>query len=138
MKPKRIWANLGVENIERTQDFYLGLGFKLNGIPARDIVSFLFGENDFVINFFENEKLKSNLEGELSDLRQGNEVIFTLSAESKEEFDQWISEIKLAEGTIFFNSNKDDKEFYRENEYHVCVFADPDGHKFNLFYSEKM
>jgi len=138
MKPKNIWANLGVENIERTKDFYLSLGFKLNGNPAEDLVSFLFGDDDFVIHFFEQEKLKTSLEGELSDLRQGNEVMFSLSVESKDEFDSWISEIKQAGGNILFDSNKNRKKFYDKNGFYVCVFTDPDGHKFNLLYNENM
>ena len=31
MKPKRIWANLTVEDLERTTKFYTELGFKFNG-----------------------------------------------------------------------------------------------------------
>ncbi len=138
MKPKKIWANLGVKDIERTQEFYLTLGFKLNGNPTDDLVSFFFGAEEFVIHFFEKEKLKASLEGEISDTGEGNEIIFTLSAESKDEFDSWVMEIKNAGGRIFFDSNKDRKEFYDENQYYVCVFADPDGHKFNLFYNENM
>ncbi len=53
MQPTRIWANFGVENIERTQGFYLALGFKLNGNPTKDLVSFLFSNEAFVIHFFE-------------------------------------------------------------------------------------
>jgi uncharacterized protein len=101
MKPIKIWANLGVENIERTQEFYLTLGFKLNGKPTKELVSFLFGDDDFVIHFFLKEKLKSSLEGEISDLSQGNEIIFTLYAENKDDFDTWIEEVKNAGGTIF-------------------------------------
>ena len=138
MKPKKIWANLGVENIIRTQEFYQSLGFKLNGNPTKELVSFLFSDDEFVIHFFEREKLKTSLEGELSDLSQGNEIMFTLSAGSKDEFDRWIEEIRSAGGTIVFDSNKDRKPFYDENGYNVCVFADPDGHKFNLFYNENM
>ncbi|MEN7551518.1 VOC family protein [Rapidithrix thailandica] len=135
MKPKHIWANVGVENIARTKEFYSRLGFTLNGNPTEELVSFLFGDDQFVIHFFEKEKLKTSLEGELSDLKQGNEIMFTLSAESKDEFEEWVMEVEKAGGTIFFDSKKDRKKFYDENGYHVCVFADPDGHKFNLFYN---
>ncbi len=128
MKPKRIWANLGVENIERTQEFYLSLGFKLNGNPANDLVSFLFGDDDFVINFFLKEILKSNIKGEIADLKYGNEVVFTLSADSKEEVNNWQNEVKKAGGKIVSPA----EEF--GNGYYGFVFADPDGHKFNVFY----
>lgn len=138
MKPRKIWANLGVENTERTQAFYLKLGFELNGSPTKELVSFFFSDDDFIIHFFEKEKLRTSLEGEIADLSQGNEIMFSLSAESKDEFDQWILDIKEAGGKIHFDSNKDRKKFYDENGYYVCVFADPDGHKFNLLYSAKM
>lgn len=55
MKPKRIWANLAVKNIERTQDFYLSLGFKLNGMASEGLVSFLFGDDEFLIHFFKKK-----------------------------------------------------------------------------------
>lgn len=138
MKPQKIWANLAVEDITRTQEFYLSLGFKLNGKPAKDLVSFLFSEDEFIIHFFEKEKLKSSLEGEVADLSQGNEIIFSLSVENKDEFDRSIEDIKKAGGKILFDSNKDRKQFYDDNGFYVCVFADPDGHKFNLFYSDNM
>jgi len=137
MKPKKIWANFGVEDIERTKEFYQSLGFRLNGQPAEDLVSFFFGDDDFIIHFFEKERLKTSLEGELSDLNKGNEIIFSLWAETKAEFDSWIDEIEQAGGNILFDSNKDRKKFYDENGFYVCVFTDPDGHKFNLLYTEK-
>ena len=138
MKPKRIWANIGVENTERTQKFYQTLGFKINGNPTKDLVSFFFSDDKFIIHFFQKEQLKSSLEGEVADLSQGNEIIFTLQAESKDEFDNWIIEVKNAGGTVLFDSNKDRKPLYDENGFFVCVFADPDGHKFNIFYSNNM
>lgn len=133
MIPKKIWANLGVEDIGRTQEFYLALGFKQNGRPTEDLVSFLFGEDDFVIHFFEKKKLKTSLEGEVANLNQGNEIMFTLSAESKEDIHEWIERIKKLGGTVRFDPRKDRKKFYDENGYYVCVFADLDGHLFNLF-----
>ena len=70
MKPEKIWANLAVNDIQRTRSFYLKLGFRLNGSPTKELVSFLVGDADFVIHFFEKERFKSSLEGEISDLKQ--------------------------------------------------------------------
>lgn len=138
MKPKNIWANLGVEDIQRTKEFYQSLGFQLNGSPSSDLVSFYFGADKFIIHFFEKKRLKTVMEGALADSTQENEVMFSLSAQSKDEYDIWIKEIKKAGGTIFFDSNKDRKEFYDRNGFYVCVFSDPDGHKFNLLYNKNM
>ncbi|MDO6437338.1 VOC family protein [Cyclobacterium sp. 1_MG-2023] len=135
MKPQNIWANLSVEDIERTQSFYQSLGFQLNGIPSEDLVSFLFGNDGFVIHFFKKDKLEESLEGKTADLNLGNEVMFSLSVESKNAFDSWITEIETAGGSILFDSNKDRKPYYDENGFFVCVFTDPDGHKFNLLYN---
>lgn len=136
MKTKMIWANLGVESVERTQEFYQELGFKLNGNPSEELVSFFFSDNNFIIHFFKKDRLKKSLEGELSDLSKGNEIIFSLSVDTKAEYDKWIEQIKKAGGKIYFDSNNDRKELYDKNAYYVCVFADPDGHKFNLLYNE--
>ncbi|MDO6675463.1 glyoxalase/bleomycin resistance/extradiol dioxygenase family protein [Tenacibaculum sp. 1_MG-2023] len=129
----KIWANLGVEDIERTQKFYKRLGFILNGTSTNEIVSFLFGEDEFVIHFFKKEKLKESFEGEIADLNNSNEVMFTLSAKSKEEVTVLIERIIKAGGYIRFDPRKDKKKFYDDNGYYVCVFQDLDGHLFNLF-----
>ena len=136
MKTKMIWANFGVDDVERTMKFYQELGFRLNGQPNEEIVSFLFSENNFVIHFFKKEKLKESLEGELSDLSKGNEIMFSLSAETKTQYDIWVELIKKAGANILFDSNQDRKEFYDKNGFKVCVFTDPDGHKFNLLYNK--
>ncbi len=127
MKTKKIWSNLAVEDLERTTKFYTELGFKPNG-ASKELTSFFVGEDDFVIHFFLKDILQSNVKGELADLKNGNEVIFTLSAESKEEVDNWEKEVKKAGGKIISNA----EEF--GNGYYGFVFSDPDGHKFNVFY----
>ena len=127
MNTKAIWANLTVEDLARTTKFYTELGFKSNG-ASKDLTSFLFGKNDFVIHFFLKEVLKSNVKGEISDLTQGNEIIFTLSADSKEEVDDWEEEVKRAGGTIVSEAEEFGPGYYG------FVFKDPDGHKFNVFY----
>jgi len=129
MKPKKIWANLAVANLERTQKFYEVLGFKPNNPhSSNDLVSFFFGENDFIIHFFLKNILESNVKDvNFGDSQISNEIIFTLSAESKEQADQWASEVESAGGTIV------SKPTSFGNNYYGFVFADPDGHKFNVF-----
>lgn len=127
MRIKKIWANLGVEDLERTTKFYTQLGFKHNG-ASDELTSFFVGEEDFIIHFFLKDILKSNIEGEIADLKYGNEVVFTLSAGSKEEVDDWAKEVEQAGGTVVSRP----VEFGRG--YYGFVFTDPDGHKFNVFY----
>ena len=122
----QIWGNLGIEDVERTKAFYTKLGFKQNNGPeSDDLASFIFGDEGFVINFFKNEQLKKAMEGELSDLSKGNEIMFSISAETEAEVDAWAEKVKGA-GGIVFSSPQAFHGMYG------CAFTDPDGHKFNI------
>jgi len=127
MNPKMIWSNLTVTDLDRTTKFYTALGFKSNG-QSGDLTSILFGEHNFVINFFLEEKLKANVEIEISEAHLANEVIFTLSAERKNEVDDWETAVLNAGGKIVSRPKAFGEGYYG------CVFADPDGHKFNVFH----
>ena len=129
MKTKKIWSNLAVEDLERTTKFYTEIGFKPNG-KSQELTSFLVGEDDFIIHFFLKDILKSGIKGEIADLKYGNEVIFTLSADSKEEVNNWEKEVEKAGGTLISRAEEFGQGYYG------FVFADPDGHKFNIFYME--
>lgn len=125
-----IWANLAVANLERTQKFYMELGFKPNNPhTSNELVSFFFGENEFVIHFFLKNIIERNLKTmNFGDPQDSNEIIFTLSADNKTQVDDWAQEVKNAGGTII-----SEPESFGEH-YYGFVFADPDGHKFNVFF----
>jgi predicted lactoylglutathione lyase len=127
MFPKKIWSNLAVIDLERTTKFYTELGFKPNG-TSKELTSFFVGEDDFVMHFFLKDILKANIKGEISDSQNANEVVFTLSAESKDQVDIWASEVEKAGGKIISRPEEFGKGYYG------FVFTDPDGHKFNVFY----
>jgi len=127
MNPKNIWANFTVSDLDRTTQFYTALGFKSNG-RSEDLTSFMIGENDFIIHFFLEDSLKANVEIEIVNAQVANEIIFSLSADSRAEVDDWEKEVQLAGGTITSKA----KEFGKG--YYGLEFADPDGHKFNVFH----
>lgn len=127
MHTKKIWANFAVEDLGRTTRFYQQLGFKSNG-SSDQLTSFFFGDDNFIIHFFLKNILEPAMKGSVSDSKMGNEIIFTVSAGSKEEVDDWEKEIEQAGGTIVSKP-----ETFGEG-YYGFVFADPDGHKFNVFY----
>ena len=51
-------------------------------------------------SFFKKDVLKSNGEGEIADLKYGNKVVFTLSADSKEEVNSWENEVRRRHNKI--------------------------------------
>lgn len=129
MRPTKIWANLGVNDVEQTRKFYTAIGFKPNEkFQSKELASFLIGDDDFVVHFFSKDTMKKALMGEFSDLSKGNEIMFTLAAESKEEVNAWAEEVRHAGGTIF----SEPVEF--GEGYYGFGFADLDGHKWNVFF----
>ena len=131
MDPKKIWSNLAVSDLERTTKFYTELGFKPNGIhSSKELTSFFIGEDDFVMHFFLKNILKTSMKSEIADSQNVNEVLFTLSAESRDQVDNWEIEVERAGGKIISKPEEFGKGYYG------FVFADPDGHRFNVFYME--
>lgn len=127
MNTKKIWANFGVQDLARTTKFYKDLGFKHNG-ASEQLTSFFFGDDNFIIHFFLRDILTPAMKGPIADVKAGNEIIFTLAAGSKEEVNNLEKEIRQAGGTIISRP-----EAFGEG-YYGFVFADPDGHKFNVFH----
>ena len=129
MKSKMIWANFVVKDVKRTNEFYTALGFtpnNTNNFPG--LASFLFGDNKFVIHFFEEG---SGINDFLT-AGSNSEIIFTLSAETEAEVKEWAERVKKAGGTIFKEVRRDEKGYYG------FAFADPDGHKFNVLLMDNM
>ena len=127
MEAKMIWANLVSADLKKTAEFYTDLGFKANGKFTYEYASFFFGKDNFVINFFTEQRLGKSVNGNITNTKNGNEIIFSLSAVSKDEVDKWFEKIKAMGGMIF--SEPQDYEIG-----YTFGFADPDGHKFNVLY----
>lgn len=127
MKSKMIWANFSVKDASRTRQFYTQLGFTPNKFNDPKLASFLFGDNGFVIHFFEEG---SQIDEYLAPGSR-NEIIFTLSAETEEEVMEWADKVKAAGGTFFQEAGRD------KSGYFGFGFADPDGHRFNVLLMEK-
>ena len=127
MNPKKIWANLAVSDLDRTTKFYTELGFRSNG-SSKELTSFFVGDDDFVIHFFLKDIIETNMKVKFADTKNAIEVMYTLSAESKDQVDEWAREVEKAGGTV-----RSRPEEFGEG-YYGFVFADPDGHTFNVFY----
>ncbi|WP_276379995.1 VOC family protein [Flavobacterium sp. H4147] len=127
METKMIWANFVSHDLQRTIQFYSDLGFKQNGKETDELVSFVFGEHNFVINFFVPSRLENALKGKLTAKNEGNEIIFSLSAKSREEVDLWYQKVKDIGGTIFAEPENFEVGY-------TFGFTDPDGHKFNFLF----
>ena len=131
MQFKQIWANLGVQDVKRTAAFYSALGFEPNGSLTADLASFVFSESHFVIHFFRKEKLESAMGENTVVIENGSEVMFSIAASSEQEVNEWAENAQTAGGRIIKKAGRQEDGFY------YCVFADPDGHKFNALLIEE-
>lgn len=129
MKTKMIWGNFSVKDVARTNQFYTALGFAPNGTNNYPkLASFVFGDNNFVIHFFEQG---SQIDEYLTPgAVSTGEIIFTLAAETETEVKDWAERVRNAGGIISKEPARDDKGYYG------FAFADPDGHKFNVLLIE--
>lgn len=123
-----IWANLAVDDLERTTRFYTDLGFTPNGKPNDQLTSFIVGENKFILHFFLKKVLQSNMNIEIADAHCAAEILFTLSAASVEQVDGWAKEVTKAGGKLLSQPEAFGAGYYG------FLFADPDGHRFNVFH----
>ena len=131
MNTTMIWANLPVDDVKATETFYLSLGATLNtDRTTKQLTSFLFGENNFPIHFFQRESLEGAMNDKTIKAGHGSEVIFSIAANTEEEISDWVEKVKAAGGKIFKEAKRhDDGYFY-------TVFSDLDGHKFNILLIE--
>lgn len=131
---RQVWANIPVQDVKRTRDFYSGLGFKVNGDQDNEqLISFFVGKDDFVIHFFRREMFEEASCGNAANTDKGNEIMFTIGANNRKEVDTWAEKVLEAGGTLFSKP----AEFGNENGWYGCGFADPEGHKWNVFYNGK-
>jgi len=130
MKSKLIWANFSVKDAKRTDEFYRQLGFSPNGsLNDPKLASFFFGDNKFVIHFFEQG---TGIDNYFPSGSKTDEIVFTLSAETEKEVQEFEAKVKKAGGDIFQKLRRD------ESGYYGFAFADPDGHKFNVLLMDNM
>src|SRR5689334_6352407 len=110
MKAKKIWANFSVKDAKRTSQFYTQLGF--TPWPGHDpkLASFLFGDDDFVIHFFEQGSRIDDYLAPVS--KTTSEIIFTLSAETEAEVKEWAERVKNAGGNILSEAGRDESNYY--------------------------
>lgn len=88
------------------------------------------GEDDFVVHFFAAGTFGKAVKAPVADLGNGHEVLFTLSADSRAEVDQWARTVKACGGTVFAEPQEAQGTLYG------CGFADPDGHRWNVLFRE--
>jgi predicted lactoylglutathione lyase len=126
-----MWINLPVTDIDRSKTFFTKLGFSFNEQRSNaELASLVIGEKHLAVNLFKDSTFATIAKNKIADANRATEVLFSISAESREEVDEMLRKAVGAGGTIFSEAQEKDGWMYG------CGFADLDGHRWNALYMD--
>jgi predicted lactoylglutathione lyase len=128
---KEFWINLPVKDLKKSKEFFTKLGFTLNPrfSNSDEMVGLMIGDKKVIVNFFPESTFKGFTGNEISDTKQATEVLLSIDAESREEVDEMVKKAVTAGGTVC-------SEPGGQGWMYGCVFADLDGHRWNVLYMD--
>ncbi len=129
---KELWINLPVKNVIKSKEFFTKIGFSFADGPGNTNVSatLVIGEKNIVIMLFEELVFKNFTGNQITDTKQATEVLFSISAETREEVDEWADKARNAGGIVYGKPSEHQGWLYG------CGFADLDGHRWNVLYRD--
>jgi predicted lactoylglutathione lyase len=127
-KVSQIFVNLPVENLNRSVAFFTELGFKFNpDFTDETATCMIIGENMYAMLLVRDRFKDFIPTTEISDAQTTTEVLTALQLESRAAVDEVVAKAVAAGGEIF--RDPEDHGFMYGH-----AFADPDGHKWELFW----
>lgn len=131
---KEIWINLPVKDVAAAKVFFSSLGgfFRLH--PAHesnpDMAAVQAGDHNVMVMLFPEARIEAFSQNPITDTKKSTEVLFSFSAETKEEVDEMAKSVKAAGGNVFAAPAEIEGWMYG------CAFADLDGHRWNILYMD--
>ncbi len=129
---KQFWLNLPSKNVNKSREFFVQMGFKLNeqfGNNAHQ-ASLMIGEKNVVLMLFNEETFKGFTNTNIPDITNATDVLFSIDAESPEEVDEMARKAVAAGGKC------DHKPQDKQGWLYGCVFTDLDGHRWNVLHMD--
>ena len=127
---KQIFVNLPVKDLQRSIDFFTGLGFTFNPqFTDENATCMIIGENIFAMLLVETF-FKTFTGKEIADASKTTEVLTALSVESRAQVDEMANKA-LQLGGSPNNEPQDHGWMYSRS------FQDPDGHIWELLYMDE-
>jgi predicted lactoylglutathione lyase len=128
---KELWINLPVKDVKKSKEFFSKIGFTPEEAhETADMTCVKVGEKNIAVLLFAEETLKGFMKNEISDTRNGSEVLISFDAESREAVDETARKVFEAGGTVFSEPAEIQGWMYG------FAFADLDGHRWNQVYMD--
>ncbi|MCJ8008309.1 VOC family protein [Lederbergia wuyishanensis] len=126
---KQFWINLPVNDVAKSKEFFTKLGFTCS-TKHGGFAELTIGDNNVQVMLFPESTFMNFTSNEIIDTKKSTEVLFSIDAESREEVDNMAKTAEDAGGTIFGKPGESQGWMYG------CVFADLDGHRWNVLYMD--
>ena len=132
MAPRQIYINIPVANLSAAIDFYLALGFTQNKmfsdtnsacVVLSDVIHVMLHEPTRFTTWVPEGKTTA-------DAKKHTEVLLCVSAESREEVDDWVTKAQKAGGVA------DPTKLQENPGMHCRSFEDLDGHVWEVAYMD--
>jgi predicted lactoylglutathione lyase len=128
-KPRKIFVNLPVKDLNRSIDFFTKLGFTFNPQFTDETATCMIVATDIFVMLLTEAKFKEFTPKAIADATKTSEVLTCLSCEDRAEVDKLVTAAKAAGGSTFADA-KDYGFMYQHG------FQDPDGHIWELVWMD--
>lgn len=125
---QEIWINLPVKDVARSTAFFNAIGLSASSF-GNERAKLDIGQTTILL--FPDATFEKFTGATITDTSRSAEVIFSISANSREEVDAFIQKVEFAGGSIFGKPSETDGWMYGAG------FADLDGHRWNLLYMDQ-
>lgn len=128
---KDFWLNLPVKDLHKSKEFFAQLGFSFveRLANSNEMAGLDMGDKNVVVMLFPEPAFRGFTNKEIVNTNQAAEVLLSIDAQSKEEVDEMVKKAVHAGGTVVNKPGGQDWMY-------GCVFADLDGHKWNVLYMD--
>lgn len=123
----KIFVNLPVKDLNRSIDFFTGLGFTFNPQFTDETATCMVVSEDIFVMLLTHDKFKTFTPKEICDTTKSTEVLVCLSLESRERVGEMVRKAVSAGGSTY-NDPQDHGFMYAHG------FQDLDGHIWELIY----
>jgi uncharacterized protein len=129
-RPRQLFVNLPVENLDHTVAFFAALGFSFNPKFTDENAACLVISEHIQVMLLTKPFFSGFTKKPVADARAATETLLALSCESREEVDALVAKAVAAGASTPMESN--DHGFMYQHG-----FEDPDGHQWEVFWMDE-
>jgi predicted lactoylglutathione lyase len=126
---RKIFVNLAVKDLDRAVEFFTKLGFTFDPRFTDETATCMVVSDDAFVMLLVEDRFKDFTKKELADPAKQTEAIMALSAESREQVDEF-ADTALASGATTANEPMEMDFMYARS------FHDPDGHLWEIVWMD--